>query len=183
MVLGERSPFYPTGVLTKSIKRTKVKSSLSNVSPGRLMDMLTQDDVTAVDDSLADLPALLLKGRLALKQKRGYKAGKLSASRNWCHIVGGDTQPRICTHNVRGQLKTWKLFARFNTGQPPPWPWDKPQRREVKRPQGMISGDDVWGVSYEDIRDWSRTATGRQVIERLAADLGTSFSYSRQHYC
>ncbi len=53
------------------------------------MDKLTEGDATAVDDSLAGLPALLEKGRLALKQKRGYKAGKLSASRNWCHIVVG----------------------------------------------------------------------------------------------
>lgn len=145
-------------------------------------DMSTEGDVTAVDDSLADLPHLLVKERLALKQKRGYKAGKLSASRNWCHIMDGDMHP-ICAHNARGQLKTWKLFARFDTNQPPPWPWDKPQQREDKRPQGMISGDDVWGVSYEDIRDWLRTTNNRQVIQRLAKDLQTSFDYSRQHYC
>lgn len=146
------------------------------------MDMLNEGEATAVDDSLAELPNLLVEERLALKQKRGYKAGKLSASRNWCHIVDGDMQPKMCIPNARGQLKTWKLFARFDTNQPPPWPWDKPQC-EGKRPQGMISGDNVWGVSYEDIRDWSRTATGRQIVERLAKDLQTSFEYSRQHYC
>ncbi len=144
--------------------------------------MLTKGDVTAVDDSLVELATMLLKERLALKQKRGYKAGKLSASRNWCHIADGDTHP-ICTHNARGQLRTWKLFARFDTKQPPPWPWDKPQQQEGKRPQGMISGNDVWGVSYEDIRDWLRTAASQQVVQRLVKDLQTSFDYSRQHYC
>jgi len=145
--------------------------------------MLTRHDASAIDDSLAGLPALLAKDRLALKQKRGYKAGKLSASRNWCHIVDEDMHSQICTCNANGELKTWKLFARFDVTQPPRWPWDKPQACEGKRPQGMICGDDVWGVSHEDLRDWSRTATSREVIERLAADLETSFSYSRQHYC
>ena len=145
--------------------------------------MLTRADASTIDDFLAELPALLLKGRLVLKQKRGYKAGKLSASRNWCHIVDGDMHPRICTHNTNGDLKTWKLLARFDVSQHPPWPWDKPQQCEGERPQGMISGDDVWGVSYEDLQHWLRTAKGRQVVERLASDLQTSFRYSREHYC
>jgi hypothetical protein len=146
------------------------------------MDTLVEGEATAVDDSLAELPDLLVKGKLALKQKRGYKAGKLSASRNWCHIVDADIHPKINTHSACGELKTWKLFARFDTNQPPTWPWDRPQR-EGKKPHGMISGDDVWGVSYEDIRDWSRTTTSRQIVQRLAKDLQTSFDYSRQHYC
>lgn len=146
------------------------------------MDTLTEGDVTAIDDALTEVATLLVRERLALKQKRGYKAGKLSASRNWCHIVDGDIHA-ICTHNARGQLKTWKLFARFDTNQSPPWPWDKPQQHKDKRPQGMISGDDVWGVSYDDIRNWLRIASSQQVIQRLAKDLQTSFDYSRRHYC
>lgn len=142
-----------------------------------------QDDAAVVDDTLAELPALLLKERIAYKQKHGYKAGKLSASRNWCHIVDGDMQPKICIPNTHGQLKTWKLLARFDTKQPPPWPWDRPQRCEGQKPQGMISGNDVWGVSYKDIRDWLRTATSQQVVERLSKNLQTSFTYSRQRYC
>jgi hypothetical protein len=47
----------------------------------------------------------------------------------------------------------------------------------------MIAGDDVWGVSYEDIRDWSNTTTASIILKRLAKDLQTSFSYSRQRYC
>ena len=147
------------------------------------MDTLPEGDATTVDDSIAELPDLLVKGRLMLKQKRGYKAGKLSACRNWCHIADRDMHPRICTHGARGQLKAWKLFARFDTNQPPQWPWDKPQQCEGKKPQGMISGHDVWGVSYEDIRDWLRTATSGQIVERLAKDLRNSFDYSLQRYC
>ena len=120
---------------------------------------------------------------LVLKQKDGYKAGKLSASRNWCHIIDTDSFTEMRTHNACGQLKTWTLLARFDGHHPPGFPWDRLQKCEGKRPSGLISGEDVWGVSCEDLRAWSGTATGRQIAERLADDLQTSFDYSRQRYC
>ena len=145
--------------------------------------MSTRKDASAADGSLVELPKLLAKDRLVLKQKRGYKAGKLSASRNWCHIIDTDSYPEMHTHNARGQLKTWTLLARFDAYHPPAFPWDRLRQCEGKRPPGLISGDDVWGVSYEDLRAWSGTATGRQVADRLASDLLNSFNYSRQRYC
>ena len=145
--------------------------------------MLTRRDASAVDDSLVELPALLAIRGLVLKRKDGYKAGKLSASRNWCHIIDADSYSEMRTHNARGQLKTWTLLARFDAHHHPAFPWDKPQQCEGKKPPGMISGEDVWGVSCEDLRAWSRTATGQHIAECLASDLQTSFNYSRQRYC
>jgi hypothetical protein len=146
--------------------------------------MLTRRDASAAESSLVvELPALLAGRGLILKQKRGYKAGKLSASRNWCRIVDGDMYPGVPSRDSRGELKTWRLFARFDAGQSPSWPWDKLEQCEGKKPQGMMSGDDVWGVSYEGLQTWSRAAIGRQIAERLAGDLQISFNYSRQHYC
>ena len=145
--------------------------------------MLTRRDASAVDDSLVELPALLAIRGLVLKQKDGYKAGKLSASRNWCHIIDADSYPEMRTHNARGQLRTWKLLARFDARHPPAFPWDRLRQCEGKRPPGLICGEDVWGVSCEELRAWSGTAPGRQTAERLASDLLTSFNYSRQRYC
>jgi hypothetical protein len=63
------------------------------------------------------------------------------------------------------------------------WPWDKPERYERKKAQWMLAGDDVWGVSYEAMQEWLRTAIGRQLIEQLVKDLRISYAYSYEHYC
>ena len=81
--------------------------------------MLTQDDKMQIDNLLIDLPALLAKVGLVLKQNVGYKAGKLSRTRNWCQLVDGDVSIRTHFPNIEGKVKAWKLFARFNTSQPP----------------------------------------------------------------
>ena len=143
-----------------------------------------QREYTAiVDECLAQLPALLLERRITLKQKHGYKAGKLSRTRNWCQLVNGDVALRVHFPNNRGQVKTWKLFARFDAAQSPRSPWDKPEQYQRKKAQWMISGDDVWGVAYEDIKEYATRHTDRQLPERLADDLVASFTYSRQRYC
>ena len=147
------------------------------------MAMLTESERKAVDDCLTELPCLLLSAQLPLTQKLGYRAGKLSRTRNWCQFVDGDVQIPVCFPNSRGEVKTWKLFARFDNVQPPSWPWDKPERYERKKAQWMISGDDVWGLSYEDVRDWLRTPARLRILQRLIKDLQSSFAYSRQRYC
>lgn len=81
--------------------------------------MLSEDMTLAVDRSLAELPHLLSQVGLPLKQKVGYKAGKLLSRRNWCQFVAGDMQIRVRFPNAEGRMKTWKLFARFNNLQPP----------------------------------------------------------------
>ena len=108
--------------------------------------MLTEGEASTVDRSLTELPRLLFQAGLTLKQKFGYKAGKLSRTRNWCQFVDGDVQIRVCFPNTRGEVKIWKLFARFDSLRPPSRPWDKPERYERKKAQWMIAGDDVWGV-------------------------------------
>lgn len=145
--------------------------------------MLQREDAAIIDECLASLPGLLLNEGITLKQKLGYKAGKLHRSRNWCQFVDGDVQIRVCFPNSQGEVKTWKLFARFDTIQPPSWPWDKPERYEYKKAQWMIAGDDVWGVAYEDIKEWAKSASDKQLLARLADDLQVSLTYSRQRYC
>ena len=145
--------------------------------------MLKQKDLALVDESVIQVISLLKKGGLVLKQKRGYKAGKLSASRNWCHIIDDDMKPRISVPNVSGRVMTWKLFARFDAHKTPSQPWERPQLRRIQKPQGMMAGEDVWGVSYETMMDWFKTTAKQEVIERLAKDLLTSFAYSHQRYC
>jgi len=145
--------------------------------------MLTQDDKMRIDNLLIELTTLLAKVGLVLKQKVGYKAGKLSRTRNWCQLVDGDVSIRTRFPSIEGKVNVWKLFARFNTSQPPMWPWDKPERYERKKAQWMISGEDVWGVSYETMQEWLRTATGRQLIEQLVKDLRISYVYAYNRYC
>ena len=145
--------------------------------------ILTVEDVAIIDHSLALLPKLVHDNGIVLKQKRGYKAGKLSATRNWCQLVDGDVPLRTSFPNSRGQVKTWKLFARFDTRQPLSWSWDRTNHYERKKGMWMIAGDDVWGVAYEDIKEWAKCITSKQLLETLANDLQVSLSYSRQRYC
>lgn len=145
--------------------------------------MLDKSETLKVDKLLNELPSLLLQAGLTLKQKVGYKAGKLFRNKNWCQLVDGDVLLRVCFPNIQGEVKTWKLFARFDSLRPPSGPWDKPERYERKKAQWMIAGDDVWGLSYEDIRDWANKTTAYIILERLAKDLQASFAYSRQRYC
>jgi hypothetical protein len=135
-----------------------------------------------IDNSLNKLFTILLNRGITLKRKRGYKAGKLSASRNWCHIQDGETRHRLCFSN-KDQTKTWKLFARFDIKKPPLWPWEKLERDEGNSVRGVISGDDVWGMAYEDLGRWVKDSGNEQILKRLTDDLQTSFNYSRQRYC
>jgi len=145
------------------------------------MDMITRDDALAIDESFGRLPEMLVGRGITLKQKRGYKAGKLTATRNWCHLVDRD-MPRVCLPNSQGQLKTWKLFARFDATQPPSWPWDRPSRSETRKVPGVISGDDVWGLAYEDVEEWVKATPYSEILEPIADALQTSFDYSVRRY-
>jgi hypothetical protein len=144
--------------------------------------MTRHDDALAVDESIHPLLEMLASRGIALKQKRGYKAGKLTATRNWCQFMDADMHPRVWLPNSQGQLKTWKLFARFDASQPPSWPWDRPSRSEPKTMPGMISGDDVWGLTYEDVEEWMKTTTHREILKSIADALQTSFNYSVHRY-
>lgn len=144
--------------------------------------MQEKDEVT-MDESLTRVLELLLDRGITLKQKHGYKAGKLSRTRNWCQIIDRPVNPGVHFPNAVGQDKTWKLFARFDSNQPPAWPWDRPERGEHKKAQLMISGNDVWGITYEDIREWAKRVSVKEIVERIANDLKVSFDYSRHRYC
>ena len=144
--------------------------------------MMEQDDAVVIDESFRPLLEMLLSRGITLKQKHGYKAGKLTATRNWCQFMDADMHPRVCFPNSQGQVKTWKLFARFDASQPPSWPWDRPSRCGPRKAPGMISGDDVWGLAYKDIAKWTKSVTSRQLLERMTSDLQISFNYSLRRY-
>ena len=54
--------------------------------------MIEEEDAVTIDESLNKLPELLLDSNITLKQKNGYKAGKLSRTRNWCQIIDRDVR-------------------------------------------------------------------------------------------
>ena len=144
---------------------------------------MQEEDAATIDECLTQLPELLLGRGITLKQKHRYKAVKVSRTRNWCQIIDGDVQSRICFPNAQGQVKTWKLSAKFGSSRPPAWPWDMPERSKHKKAQLMISGNDVWRISYEDMREWAKHISAREIVECLTSGLEISFDYSRQRYC
>jgi len=144
--------------------------------------LITLDDAAIIDEALAQLPQLFLKEGLELIQRQGYKAGRLLTNRNWCEFIDGDVHLPIQFPNKQGQLKTWKLFARFDNEQPLSAPWDQPEKYERKKAQWMLAGDDVWGIAYEGIRDLAHQVPYEQILQRLVKDLAASFDYSRRHY-
>src|SRR5512137_1707367 len=99
---------------------------------------------------LGQLPVWLQELGLALKQKRHYKAGKLTSTRNWCQLFDDGIVPHLTAADSKGRLKTWKLFARFSDRQPPAWPWDRPR---LEAGSGTMMGRDVWGIAVEDVRE------------------------------
>lgn len=145
--------------------------------------MLEPEDAAITDECLASFPRLLLNKGVTLKQKLGYKAGKLTHSRNWCQLVDGNIPIPVTFPNSQGQKKTWKLFARFSSVKPPAWPWVRPERYVRVKAQWMPAGDDVWGIAYEDLIEWGKSATSTEILERLANDLQASLDYSRRRYC
>lgn len=145
--------------------------------------MSSQQTIASIDNWINTLVPLLISRGITLKQKQGYKAGKLSATRNWCQIVDEGTSLPISFPNSQDQMKTWKLFARFGIEQTPSSHWEKLKGSDKKVVRRVISGDDVWGLSYEDIEKWTRTTNDKQILERLVRDLQKSFNYSRQRYC
>jgi hypothetical protein len=141
-------------------------------------DIITREE-PEVEGLLAQLPVWLQDSGLILKQKRHYRVGKLSLTRNWCQLFSEDYPRRVALLDSCGRTKTWRLFARFSHRQPPAWPWDRPVLEAGK---GILAGSDVWGVAGEDVREWYQTVPSGQLLARLASDLCISFEYSRRCY-
>ncbi len=149
---------------------------------GSGIEVIPENDAVMVDECFRLLPGLLLSRGITLKQKRGYKAGKLTATRNWCQLIDGDMYPRMCSPDSQGRGKTWKLIARFDASHPPLWPWDKPERCDCGKAQRMPTGGDIWGVTYENIREWRSLATLQEILDGLVNDLQASYDYSVRRY-
>jgi len=147
--------------------------------------MIEDDDIQTFDETLAELPKLLTCEGMTLRQQKGYKAGKLKPKgkfSNWCQLVDGDLPLNMRFPNSEGQVKAWKLFARFDAAKPPSQPWDRPERYRRMKAQWMLGGDDVWGIAYQDIKELVKETTSEQFLQSLLADLKASFQYSRQQY-
>ena len=140
--------------------------------------IIEQDDAEIMDECLAGLPQLLENRGLTLEQRVGFKAGKLSPRHNWCQLVDGDVPIPVRFPNREGKMKTWKLFARFGSDQSLGFPWDRPEPYEYKKAQWMPAGNDVWGIAYEDLKEWASQVTCDEVLQRIANDLLASFHYS-----
>ena len=150
-----------------------------------MVDGIEPGDAALIDEGLAGLPELAHKRGMTFEQRVGYKAGKVSAKRNWCMFVDGNVKLPIQYPNRQGDPRTWKLQARFNPEHPPRDLWDRPEKYEYRKAQwGLASKkvDDVWGISYEDIKAWAAKFTSQQFLERLVGDLEVSFNYSRRRY-
>src|SRR6266545_6503245 len=81
------------------------------------------------------------------------RAGKCQGERGTgCSGMMGKTPVRIRFPNSQGDLRTWKLFARF--AEAPSSPWDKPESYEYRKAQWMLAGADVWGCSYEALTEY-----------------------------
>ncbi len=109
-------------------------------------------------------------------QRKGYKAFWHSGVK-WCQFNVGDVPIKIRFPDAIGETKTWKLFARFDRSEPPSRPWSRPERYHHKKAQWMMGGDDVWGVTYEDIKEWAGQASSEQIMQSLATELEHSFQY------
>jgi hypothetical protein len=147
--------------------------------------MIEDDDALIIDRALAKLPELLKGEGMIFVQKKGFMAGKLKPKgrfSNWCQLVDGTLALNVRFPNRHGQVKTWKLFARFDVDKAPSKPWDRPERYSRKKAQWMLGGDDVWGVAYEDIEDLAKEITHQQFLQCLIADLRSSFQYSQGRY-
>jgi hypothetical protein len=129
-----------------------------------------------IDDQLARLPDQLVTTIGRYEQRVGYKCWKVG-SRNWLQWNDGGTALPIRFDNSRGEERTWKLFARF--AKQPHGPWDKPAAFEQDH-KWMPAGTDVWGCSYEGLREYE----GRYAeLEALLKDaLIASQRYANDHY-
>jgi len=130
-----------------------------------------------IDDPLARFPEAL-KDIGPYEQRVGYKCWKVPGRRrNWLQWNDGDTPLPIRFDNRQGEVRTWKLFARF--GKQPRGLWDKPAEFEHDH-KWMPSGSDVWGCSCEALRDYLNRF--QELEELLKEDLKRSYQYSIQQY-
>lgn len=159
------------------------------------MKLVAVTGVPDVDDALAEFPKRLTAHLTGLDgvprriyQRRGYKCWKLpdrtrgmrNGVENWLHWNDGDKPIRIEFTNREGEMRRWKLFARFGDDLHPRAPWDRPEQYDPKKDQYMPDGSDVWGCSYEALREFLPRL--QELEELLEEDLALSYRYSIQRY-
>lgn len=118
------------------------------------------------------------------RRPTGYKCWKVPGQQrrveNWLQWNDGDKKMRIEFPNGQGEMRRWKLFARFDD-EPHPGPlWDRPKPYDVNTDQIMPGGADVWGCSYEALTE--HLPRLQELRETLKGDLVRSCRYALQRY-
>lgn len=137
-----------------------------------------------IDAALFDFPERVTGG-LPFDQRVGYKSWKVPRKGkrvNWMQWNDGDPAIRIAFPNRRGELRTWKMFARFPDDFEPRGPWERPEPYDRAKDQYMPAGrhQDAWGCTYESLRPYLSKL--RELEEALLADLTVSYRYSVGRY-
>jgi hypothetical protein len=143
----------------------------------RSIQTLVASGFPDIDDALAALPDALAT-IAPYEQHVGYKAWKAPGKRraNWMQWNDGDVPLRINFPNQAGEMRTWKVFARFASGARIRGPWERPGEYERSRAQWMLSGSDVWGVTYESLGAY--LARLPELEELLREDVAEAFRYA-----
>lgn len=162
----------PRGVATAPIAVTKSAVAAKTVAALGLPE---------VDAALARLPeafALIAP----FEQRVGYKAWKVPGKTrtSWMQWNDGDARLPICFPDQHGEVKTWKLFARFADGVRLRGPWERPAEYERKKAQWMLAGPDVWGLSYEAVQEFLHHVEDLESV--LRDDICESYRYACERY-
>lgn len=142
---------------------------------------LTSAGVPDIDAALAHFPEAFT-AIAPYGQHLGYKSWKIPRQgrpMNWLQWNDGGRSLPIRFANSKGEMRTWKLFARFAPETQRRGPWDRPEAWDRDH-KFMPSGPDVWGCSYEDLRIYLAKVRGLE--ELLREDLELSYRYAIQRY-
>jgi hypothetical protein len=158
---------------------SSAKPSRGSVRTTRLPAVRGSPDV---DSALIGFPERITAGA-PYDQRVGYKSWKVprrGKPLNWMQWNDGHPPTRIAFPNSRGDARTWKLFARFPDDFQPRGPWDRPEPYDRAKDQYMPAGSDVWGCSYEALREYLPRLQELEAV--LKEDLAISYRYAIQRY-
>jgi len=144
--------------------------------------MLKPASINKVDRCLARLPEKLAQLRISLQQRKGYKAGKLSAKKNWCQLNDEAYNLRRCfIENRQGVFRYRKILAHFSRS-PKSQLWELLKPYTYKEAKWMPTGSDVYGISYERLAEYLQTHNCEKLLRILSKELKDSLNYSKRHY-
>ncbi len=144
--------------------------------------MINPTLIKRVDRCLASLPEKLAQLGISLQQRDGYKAGKLSAKKNWCQLNDEAYNLRRCfIENSRGDFRYRKILAHFGKS-PQSQLWELLKPYTYKEAKWMPTGSDVCGISYERLAEYLQTHNCEKLLRILSKELKDSLNYLKRHY-